>query len=234
MTAMGKETPRRGSRTSGPKRPRFSVIILAGGKSSRMGKDKAFLRLRGRFFISIISEEASKVSDDIIVAIGSKSGRRFTNAIPRSARLVSDSYEVGNPVGGILSGLKYARHSYCAVVACDLPLVKHEVLDYLFQRCRGHSAAVPVWENGDLEPLCAVYKISEATAAGAEALGRGKIGPRHMLSFLDDVQYVKVGELRRFDGELRSLLNVNDGDDYKRLRVTLKDAENPKENSLDA
>lgn len=200
--------------------PGFSVIVLAGGRSTRMGRDKAFLLYRGRAFISTIVKEALEVSDEVIVVVGPKRRGRFARILPDTVSIVSDSYHVDNPMGGVLSAFEHVKNPYAAVLACDLPLVKSEALRFLHRKALGHSAAVPVWDHGASEPLCAVYSVRETKEAGLLALNAGQIGPRRMLSFLRDPQFVNVSELRDYDRDLGSLLNINSRNDYRKLRTT--------------
>ncbi len=196
----------------------FSVVILAGGESRRMGKDKAFLLYKGKRFVEIITESALRVSDDVMVVIGSKQESDFDwLATKQGVLLLSDKYHLKNPIGGILTAVEQAKHPYTAILPCDSPLVTPSVISFLFTRAQSHSGAVPEWENGNTEPLCAVYSSAEIKEAITKALAQNKLGPKHAISFLKDVQYVPVEELRKYDNSLNSLLNVNTMEDYNSL-----------------
>lgn len=208
----------------------MSVIILAGGKSRRMGSDKAFLLYKARPFVSIIAQEMSKISNEIIVPIGKKDRRKFESILRDDHTLIiNDEYDLATPLSGMLTALNYATNPYAAVIACDLPLVKSEIISLLYKRACNHSGAVPRWpehsaprgQDGKsrIEPLCAVYNASQARQATWEALKRGKVGCRHMVSMLADVRYVDVTELEVLDEELDSLTNINTLDDYFLLRL---------------
>ena len=197
----------------------LSVVILAGGKSKRMGYDKAFLTYKGRQFISIISEKMLEVSSDVIVANGTKDPSNFESSLDKGIRILNDNQSLMNPMGGILSALARTRHDYAAIVACDSPLVRTEVIRFLFEQARNRDAAVPIWEDGfRIEPLCAVYDAKEAMRAGMAALEDGKLGPKHMVSYLRDVNYLAMSKVRTYDPELASFLNVNTQDDYLALK----------------
>lgn len=203
----------------------MSAIILAGGRSRRMGSDKAFLLYKGHPFVSIVAQEMSKISNEIIVPIGKKDRREFESILRDDHTLIiNDEYDLGTPLSGMLTALNYVTNQYAAVVACDLPLVKSEVVSLLYRRASNHSGAVPKWpenrklrvrdDESRIEPLCAVYNVSQARQASWEALKRGTVGCRHMLSLLVDVCYVNVTELEALDDELDSLTNINTLDDY--------------------
>ena len=185
-----------------------------------MGSDKAFLLLEGRTFISSIASEMSKVSDDVMVMIGKKSREEFEDALGPDVRVYPDDQYLGNPIGGIASAFPHVRHRHAAVVACDSPLVKAEVIEYLFTALGQHSAAVPVWDEEDrmtMEPLCAVYDVAEAREAIAKAIGEGNETPKRMVLHLQDVLYVDVSQLRLVDQRLDSLMNVNTPTEYEAL-----------------
>lgn len=203
----------------------MSAIILAGGKSRRMGSDKAFLLHMGRPFVSIVAQEMSKISNEIIVTIGKKDRREFESILrDYHTLIINDEYDLGTPLSGMLTAFNHATNQYAAVVACDLPLVKSEVISLLYDRACNHSGAVPKWpenrklgvrdDESRIEPLCAVYNVSRALEASWEAYEKGTVGCRHMVSLLADVRYVDVTELEVLDEALDSLTNINTIDDY--------------------
>ena len=195
-----------------------SAIILAGGKSTRMGTDKAFLEFEGVLFIVAITEELSKISDDIIVVIGRKRISKFKRALDPEVQIIKDHYNLGSPASGILTALDLVKHPLAAVLGCDNPLVKSDVIDYLRRRCAHHQASVPIWPSGQIEPLCSVYAVRDTRKAIHGAIAEyGKIGPRHIISEMANVNYVRVSKLRPYDKSLESLVNVNSRRDYSRL-----------------
>jgi molybdenum cofactor guanylyltransferase len=96
-----------------------------------MGTDKAFLIYRGKSFVQLIVEEMMKISNDIIVVIGQKGGDNFRSVLDQNVRILKDELELGNPIGGMLTGFTHAKYRYAAALACDSPLVKHAVINYL-------------------------------------------------------------------------------------------------------
>lgn len=195
----------------------LSVVILAGGKSSRMGEDKAFLNFGGRPFVSRIFEEMRRLTDDVLVVIGNKDERRFRDALGRGARIIQDTYNLNSPLGGMLSACDVIDSKYAAFLASDMPLVRHQVVRFLHSAARGHSCAIPMWENGDLEPLCAVYNVEEVKREGLDLLEIGEVKCKALISRLRDVKYVPVKRIRSLDPDLGSLTNVNSGKDLASL-----------------
>jgi len=198
-------------------RPALSAAVLAGGLSKRMGTDKAFLEYRGRPFVSVIAEEMFKVSSEVLVVIGRKEESKFRSVLDKRAKVINDSYDFVNPMAGMLSAFPRVSKDYVAFVGCDAPLMKASVIEFLHRAAIGHSGAVPRWENGQIEPLCAVYNASQAEKAGLEALARREVGCSYLIALLKDVNYVQVEGLRRFDPNLAFLRNVNFREDYLAL-----------------
>ncbi|MEM3833308.1 MAG: molybdenum cofactor guanylyltransferase [Thermoprotei archaeon] len=131
------------------------VIILAGGKSQRMGKNKAFLEYRGRPFISLIVREMLKVSEELVVVIGSKSRSKFESMLTdRSVKFVNDEHQFANPLGGMLSGFNQISQDYAPIIPCDSPLINCRVVEFLFGEARHHSAAVSIWDEEDRMHQC--------------------------------------------------------------------------------
>lgn len=201
-------------------RRKLSAVILAGGLSRRMGSEKAFLLHEGQSFISSVASEMSKASDDVIVMIGRKRKEDFEPAVPEGVRILRDDDYLGNPVGGIRSAFEHVKHADAAVVACDSPLVKAEVIRYLAEELQNHSATVPLWEEEDkttMEPLCAVYAVAETKTAIQQTIKEGNLTPKRVVFHLKDVLYIDVSRLRLVDPRLDSLVNVNTRSEYAAL-----------------
>lgn len=127
-------------------------IILAGGKSSRMGTDKGFLLLNNKPFVQY-SIDALKplVSEIIIVSDNSKYdvfGLKRINDITKNA----------GPVAGICSGLKASSTNHNLILSCDIPLINSQILKQLINAIDETSEIIQVESNGKSMPLIAIYK----------------------------------------------------------------------------
>ena len=182
-----------------------------------MGTDKAFLLYKGRPFVAVIADEMLKITGDVLVVIGNKEESVFRKVLGDRIRIIADSYYLTNPMGGMLSTFRRVSNEYVAFVPCDVPLMKSEVIAFLHEAAMGHSAAVPRWENGHIEPLCAVYKARQSEEAGLRVLDRGTLSCAHLVAELRDVNFVPVEELRRFEPSLGFLRNVNRREDLLAL-----------------
>jgi len=191
----------------------LSAAVLAGGRSSRMGFDKAFLNFNGRLLIREIAERLAGLSDDVMVVVGTKDTESFRAVLPQDVRVLKDSIYTMSPVGGIITAAINSHHSYFAAIATDMPFVDVRIIERLRSLAEGHSAAVPVL-NGRLEPLCSVY--SSNAVSRLEINGLKSV--RDMVALLPDAVFVNAESLRKIDPELRSFKNVNTMEEYLNLK----------------
>jgi molybdenum cofactor guanylyltransferase len=150
-----------------------TAFILAGGKSSRMGQDKAFVEFGGRTLLQRAIELAVVLTPDVRV-VGNK--QRFAEFAP----VVEDVFVNCGPLGGIHAALQSSATDLNLILAVDTPFVTDSFLRFLLAQARKRSdadAIVPRGERG-YQPLCAIYRRSfAATAEKALRSGRYKINP---------------------------------------------------------
>jgi len=198
------------------------VIILAGGASTRLGRDKALIPLGGKPLITHVLERVSQVVDDI--AIVTRHGSRedpYRDLLSPRVLVLRDALKVRSPLVGIVTGLETLRCDYAAILACDTPFASPGVLDRLFEEARGHDAAIPRWPNGMLEPLFSVYRVPAASAQAGVALRLGGRRPRDMIERLGEVAYIPTESLRDLDPELLSFFNINTPSDLEKAERLL-------------
>lgn len=129
-------------------------IILAGGKSSRMGTDKGLQLLCGKPMISYTIEALTGLCSQIIISSSSNAYAGF------GFNIVADEFPGIGPMGGIYSSLKQSTSTKNLILSCDLPLVTHQLMEYILQQGEKYEVAVP-WEGGShYEPLCGFYNRS--------------------------------------------------------------------------
>ncbi|MEM0240615.1 MAG: NTP transferase domain-containing protein [Candidatus Nezhaarchaeales archaeon] len=186
------------------------VIILAGGASRRMGKDKALLSVKGVPMIKRVTDVALKVSGEVIIVTSNRrSLRDISGVVGGGVTIVEDEERGWGPIMGIFTGCKRARAEYVAVVPCDVPFLNPKVLLELFKRAEGHEAAIPLWPNGFLEPLQSVYRRQTVLDIVEGLIKKGSRSIMHLISSLRDVVYVPVEELKLIDEKLLTFFNVN-------------------------
>jgi len=129
-------------------------IILAGGKSSRMGTDKGLLQLCGKPLIGYTIKVLSELCSTIIISTSSGAYESF------GFKTVADEIPAIGPMGGIYSALKQSRTEKNLVLSCDLPFVSKELLSFILKNSEGYEVAVPWQGNQHYEPLCGFYNLS--------------------------------------------------------------------------
>lgn len=145
----------------------ISGAILAGGASSRMGRNKALLAIDDRRLIERVAAALRQVADDLFLVANDASPYAFLG-LPAYADAVSGA----GPLGGLLTALRQARQQHCLVLACDLPFVTPELLRFLATEAAGKPALALRTADG-VQPLCAAYSkaclpIVEQLLAGAD------------------------------------------------------------------
>jgi len=129
----------------------IGIIILAGGKSSRMGQDKGLMQLNGKAMIQHVIDVSKKISDNILISANSNDYSWF--GIP----VFKDRYPDNGPLGGIYTGLKNSAFDYNLVLSCDIPFLHEGVLEFLLDCCTGYDCTIAKSE-GKIHPLVGVYR----------------------------------------------------------------------------
>jgi len=139
--------------------PDVTAFILAGGKSTRMGADKAFVMLDGRTLLARALDVARSVTADVRIVGDPTKFAPF-------ASVVEDVFRNCGPLGGIHAALRSSQADQNLILAVDVPFVSPVLLNYLIQRARDSAAMVTVAQtDGGYQPLCAVYRRDFADAA---------------------------------------------------------------------
>src|SRR5260370_31000989 len=136
-----------------------TAFILAGGKSTRMGADKAFIELDGRTLLARALELVRSVTPEVRI-VGDPG--KFAPYAP----VVEDVFRGCGPLGGIHAALRASQTELNLILAVDVPFVSPALLQYLTKRARDSAATVTVAQaGGGWQPLCAVYRREFADAA---------------------------------------------------------------------
>lgn len=181
----------------------ISAAVLAGGSSTRMGRDKALLELNGRPMVCHVVDRLRAVSDDVFVV-----AKRQHALDGFGLRVITDDVEAHTPLAGIARALRAAASSRVFVCACDMPFVSDRLIELLAERATGYDVAVPL-RAGRPEPLHAVWSTRVAFRLEERAVHR----------VLDELCVAWVGEKewKAVDPEGSSFVNVNTPEDLARL-----------------
>lgn len=188
-------------------------VILAGGKSRRMGQNKAFLRLGNETLIGHVIQCMRSITDELLL---------ITNTPDEYAHLDIEMHHdiiqnVGT-LGGIHSGLAHASHETVICVGCDSPFLKPNLLNHLVSVLGNHDAVMPMTnkENGtqkNLQTLCAVY--SKRCIPIIENMLKQSELRVHALQEHANVLCVYPETWKLSDPDGLSFFNVNTPEDYK-------------------
>jgi len=191
---------------------RVSGVILAGGKSRRMGgSPKALLPFGGRPLIEHIAETLRSVLPDCWVVTNTPELYESLGL-----RMVGDVFPEGGSLGGIYSGLQAASGDAAFCVACDMPFLSAPLVAYLAGRAAEADVVIPD-AGGELQTLHAVY--GKACLPTMER--RIRAGQLKIAGFFDDVRVVRVpaAEVARFADPNVAFMNLNTPEDLARARA---------------
>jgi len=129
------------------------VVILAGGRSSRMGFDKALLRIGGKPLIQSLADLAAQLAGEVLISTNDPTHYLFLN-LP----IVEDTYKGQGPLAGLHAGMARTKKSLVLLLGCDLPNASRMPLGRIVDGAPGFDAVVPRTSDGRLHPHCAVYR----------------------------------------------------------------------------
>lgn len=195
----------------------ITSIILAGGRSSRLGREKLAEVIAGKSLTERAVSSLISLSQEILIVISQKQARSSLSLYTYpEAKTVVDLYPGKGSLIGIYTGLVHSTNFLNLVVACDMPFLNVNLLRYMIDISPGFDVIIPRVDD-QMEPLHAVYS-------------KNCIGPMESLirqdnlkatAFFDSVKvrYVGKEELDRFDPERLSFFNINTEADLKRARM---------------
>jgi FdhD protein len=192
-----------------------SGVILAGGKSSRMGSNKALLPYKGGRFIEAIHRQLAEIFSEVLLVTNNPEQYEF---LP--CRKVADLFPGAGALAGIHAGLHHSANPAIFAVACDMPYLNTDLVRHLAGQADAGSVVIPEGPAG-LEPLHAVYG-KDCLAAIEEAISHGE---KRILSFFDRVNAIKINteQIAGFDPSFASFSNINTPEEYFRLRGSERD-----------
>lgn len=207
---------------------KIGCVILAGGKSSRMGTDKALLEYDGKQFIQQITEELSQFEERII-ARGTNRG--FSAEIEAAWTVIPDLYPDHGPIGGLHAALTACESDALFVVTCDMPLFSRELAERLCAQMQvgegletdkdgkhvdAYDVIISVDHNGKVHPLCGVYRKSVLPVLEEQILSdRNRV--MEALRNLR-VNYIAIDS----PDQERQLANINTPQEYEALNDKIR------------
>jgi molybdenum cofactor guanylyltransferase len=187
-------------------------IILAGGKNSRMGTNKAFLEIDGtRLIDNILAVYQTIFSEIIIVTNDPLSYTEFSGAV-----IVTDIFKQKGALGGIYTGLFYGTSDYSFVAACDMPFLNGDFILYLTGQAGKHDIIVPQLSEG-FQPLHAIYS-KNCLSHIKKLLSANKL---KIDGFYKEVRLLSIPEekIKPFNKDGLLFHNINTPEDLKNSRI---------------
>jgi molybdenum cofactor guanylyltransferase len=183
-------------------------IVLAGGESRRMGRDKAFLKLEGVPLIEHVLRTLRGVFPSTIIVTNNPSAYVVYDAV-----IVTDAVKKQCPLAGIYSGLLSSTDEYNFVAACDMPYLNPDLITYMTGLVKGYDIVVPMIGGINVEPLHAIYSKKLLPVIKKQLLG----DERKIQGIFKEarVKYVTETEIDLYDPERRSFRNLNTLNEYK-------------------
>lgn len=195
-----------------------TAIILAGGKSSRMGFDKQFLKLQDKYLVEILGERLERVFREIIIVTSKP--EEYAKC---GYKLVEDEVKNFGPLAGIHAGLKSSGSLHNYIIACDMPFINLDYLEYMMELIRSREGRIDgvITRLGQwIEPFNAFYSRSLVDRI-EDNMKRGR---RQINLLLKDsnVLYVSEEQARKFSPDWEMFTNVNTIKDYESLMKKLE------------
>ena len=208
-----------------------AAVVLAGGRSGRMGRDKALLTLPdGRTALSAVLDAAAAVASPVLLAIdGAEHAAQLRPAIgDRNVQLLLDDQPGSGPLAVLARAMAVSTTPLLLALAVDMPLLRPELLRLLADSLlagldRGDLAVVPQ-VGGVAQPLCAAYGRALAPRAQA-ALAAGRHDP-HALFLGPGIRFLNEQALRSADPNLRSFATANTPEEWAAILCRFHEHDN--------
>ncbi len=184
----------------GPK-TNMTAIILAGGNSTRMGENKAFLQIDGAPIIARIHTLVTELFEEVLIVTNEKD--LFKNF---QARVYRDLLPDKGALGGLYTGVFFSSFEYSFCVACDMPFIRRSLVEFLIRNTKDEDAIVPRTSDG-LQPLHAIYSKT-CLEAMRTVIDQGKY---KIIDFYDLVKLkiIEESDFLHLDPLRESFINVN-------------------------
>ena len=181
-------------------------IILAGGKSSRMGKDKALLKYEGKSFLEHCATTLSSVCDEVLISAN--------HSYPDiGLKVVYDIYDNKGPIGGIYAAMQCAKYDTILCLSVDAPLVTSEFLQWMLAHQTG-ATSVFVKEERKCHPLIAIYRKEDQEIL-LNQINNNELRMSNLIKKLNHLS-IDAEDYPQYNTTL--LKNINTPDEYKEIK----------------
>ena len=192
--------------------------MLAGGRGTRFGCGKAFVKLNKKGLIAWTIDSLSQISKSIIIVTSFEGYDSFFHTL-YIREVIVDLLPGKAALGGIFTGLSYASTDYSVVVGCDMPFLNKDLLKYQLSLAKNYDAVVPRIDD-KVEPLHSVYSKS-CLPVILKLLQKQTLSISQLFAMIN-TRYVTEDEIAEYDPEFLSIFNINTKHDLALARVFLK------------
>ena len=193
-----------------------SIIILCGGRSRRMGKDKGSLVLSGKPMVIHVLNIIKDIADEIVLVLRDENQigkyNQFLKDENVPVKIVTDEIKDQGPLIGILTGLSHINSEYAQILPCDSPFISKEFVLKMFEiaTTKKFDAVVPIWDDGHIEPLHSIYKKDTVNVI-KDLIKNEKYDVKSLIQNLN-VEYVDVEDLDETTMSFQNINTINDFD----------------------
>ncbi len=181
----------------------ISLIILAGGKSSRMGRDKALLKFKGKTFVQILYDNLKHICSEVIISSNNP------EVAISGTKTIADEYKEIGPMGGLYTCLKHSKTNYNIVVSVDTPFISAKLLSALLEKSQNYDISI-IEHLNKTHPLIGVYHKDVLKILESEI----KSKKYKVMTFLKKTKFQIINIDKIYKNEL---LNINNQEDYNSL-----------------
>lgn len=191
-----------------------SFIVLCGGRSRRMGKDKGSMLLDEKPMVFHVLNTIKDIADEIVLVLrDEKQIEKYKKILKNgniSLKIVIDKIKDQGPLVGILTGLSAINSEYAQILPCDSPFISKNFVLKMFDLIESgdFDAVVPIWDDGNVEPLHSIYK--KKVSDDIETLINEETMDVNSLIFKLNVKFVDVEELDKSTSSFRNLNTIKD------------------------
>ncbi len=184
----------------------FTGIILSGGKSSRMGRDKASIKIGNKLLIEIIIETLTAICSEVLISSNNKSLRNF------GFQVIEDEISGCGPISGIYSCLKKSSCDWNFIISVDSPFVTPEFIQFLASGSLGYDCVIPAHKNG-IEPLIGFYH-KRVIPIFSERISKGNFKMNRLIADLN-ANIIRIDNW--IDTNPKIVCNINSPEDLHKL-----------------
>ena len=187
----------------------IDAFILVGGRSSRMGRDKASIVINGKSLVERSIDCIGKALGNVSISIVTRSGQQ-ASSISVNVPIIFDHHQDRGPWGGVEAALSRSNAEWTFIMACDYPLMSPDVIKFLVENVSDEFDAIVTRQtDGKLQPLCALYRTSICAAAVSAILAENETPPLRVFFEKVRTRVIPITAFAHLADAENCFLNVN-------------------------